>query len=67
MDKKLLAGENLRRLIKENNMSQQDFADDYHTDLRNVNRWINKGIKNVDTIQELADYFDVSFIEFFKE
>jgi transcriptional regulator with XRE-family HTH domain len=67
MDKRLLAGQNLRRLIKEHNLTQQTFADDFYTDLRNVNRWINNGIKDIDKIQELADYFDVSFFEFFKE
>lgn len=67
MDKRLLAGQNLRRLIKEHNLTQQTFADDFYTDLRNVNRWINNGIKDIDKIQELADYFDVSFFDFFKE
>lgn len=63
MDKALLAGKNLRRLIKENKQTQQTFADDYGTDLRNVSRWINeRKLTNIDTIQELADYF-----EFFKE
>lgn len=67
MDKRLLAGQNLRRLIKEHELTQQTFADDFHADLRNVNRWINNGIKDIDKIQEIADYFDVSFFEFFKE
>ena len=67
MDKKLLAGQNLRRLIKENGQTQQSFADDFYTDLRNVNRWINNGIKDLDKIQELADYFSVDFFEFLKE
>lgn len=67
MDKKLLAGQNLRRLIKEHNLTQQTFADDFYTDLRNVNRWINNGIKDIDKIQELADYFDVDFFDLLKE
>ena len=67
MDKRLLAGQNLRRLIKEHGLTQQTFADGFYTDLRNVNRWINNGIKDIDKIQEIADYFDVSFFEFFKE
>lgn len=67
MDKKLLVGQNLRRLIKENGQTQQSFADDFYADLRNVNRWINTGIKDIDKIQELADYFGVDFFEFFKE
>lgn len=67
MDKKLLAGQNLRRIIKENGQTQQSFADDFYTDIRNVNRWINNGIKDLDKIQEIADYFGVDFFEFFKE
>lgn len=68
MDKSLLTGRNLRRLIKENKLTQQTFADDYGTDLRNVSRWINeRKLTNIDTIQELADYFEVDFFEFFKE
>lgn len=68
IDKSLLTGRNLRRLIKENKLTQQTFADDYGTDLRNVSRWINeRKLTNIDTIQELADYFEVDFFEFFKE
>lgn len=62
-----ITGENLRRLLKENNMTQQSFADDYGLELRTVSRWINEEkLTNIMDIQALADYFDVSFTDFFR-
>ncbi len=58
------AGEALRRLIKENYATQQDFADDYHMEIRQVNRYINEGIAKVNTIQALAEFFHVDMMEF---
>lgn len=65
LSKRQLAGKNLRRLIKESGRTQQDFADEFGTELRNVNRYINEGIPKVDTIQEIAEFFKVDFGEFF--
>jgi len=70
MDKKnmnLVAGMNLRYLINENYASQEEFAYDFGVDVRTVNRYVNKGIGNIATIQELATFFDVDFLSFFKE
>ena len=61
-----IAGLKLRKLIQENYKSQQDFADDFGLDLRAVNRYINQGITKVPTIQELAMFFNIEFIDFFK-
>ncbi len=62
-----ITGKNLRRLLKENNMTQQSFADDYGLELRTVSRWINEEkLTNIMDIQALADYFDVSFTDFFR-
>ena len=62
-----ITGENLRRILKENNMTQQSFADDYGLELRTVSRWINEEkLTNIMDIQALADYFDASFTEFFR-
>ncbi len=56
----LVAGENLKRLIKESKYhTQEEFAFEFGTDVRTVGRWINKGIKNLDTIQQIADFFGV--------
>ncbi len=64
---KLRAGACLKRLIQENYASQEDFAYDYGLELRTVSRYVNSGINKVDTIQELAEFFGVSFAEFFAE
>ena len=62
-----ITGANFRRLLKENHMTQQAFADHYGLELRNVSRWINEEkLTNIMDIQALADYFDVPFSEFFK-
>lgn len=61
-----MAGEALRKLIQENYSSQEDFAYEYGADLRTVSRYINNGINKVNVIQELADFFGVSFTDFFK-
>lgn len=61
-----IAGENLKRLIKENYPSQEEFAFDYGTDVRTVSRYVNNGINKLDTIQELAYFFGVEYVDFFK-
>ncbi len=61
----LLAGKRLRLLIEENYATQEDFAYDYGMDLRTVSRYINSGISKVPTIQELAEFFNVPFTDFF--
>lgn len=60
-----LAGETLRYLIKKQFATQQDFADEYGTDIRTTSRYINEGINKVDVIQELAEFFDVDISFFF--
>ena len=60
-----IAGLKQRMLIQKNYKSQQEFADDYGLDLRVVNRYINQGITKVPTIQELAMFFNIEFIDFF--
>ncbi|HIU90934.1 MAG TPA: helix-turn-helix transcriptional regulator, partial [Candidatus Fimimonas merdipullorum] len=35
------------------------FAYEFGTDVRTVSRWINRGVKNLDTLQQLADFFGV--------
>lgn len=60
----LYAGEVLRRLIRENYTSQEEFAYEYHAELRTINRYINEGISKVRTLQELAMFFGVSMKEF---
>lgn len=59
------AGLKLRQLIRENYSTQEEFALDFGLEIRTVNRYINKGINKIDTIQELAEYFKIDFREFF--
>lgn len=59
------AGLFLKKLIQEYYSSQEDFAYDFGTDIRTVSRYVNNGINKVSTIQELAEFFRVSFQDFF--
>lgn len=60
-----IAGEKLRQLIEENYNTQEEFSLDYGMDLRTVSRYINTGINKVSAIQELAEFFNVNFNDFF--
>lgn len=62
-----IAGKTLRRLIQEYYPSQEEFSYEYGTDIRTVSRYINNGINKIDVIQELADFFDINFLDFFSE
>ena len=62
----LVAGANLKRLIKNSEYkTQEEFAFEFCTDVRTVGRWVNKGIKNLDTIQQIADFFGIDALAFF--
>lgn len=64
----LIAGQNLKRLIKENNYrTQEDFAYDYGAEIRTISRYVNQGINKIDVIQELAEFFEVPFEDFFRQ
>ena len=65
ISRQLKAGQKLRQLIQENFHTQEDFAERYGMELRTVNRYINQGINKIDIVQELADFFQVDFLEFF--
>ena len=59
----LVVGANLKRLIKESNCkTQEEFAHQFGTSPRNVGRWVNEGIKNLDIIQQIATFFDVDVL-----
>ena len=62
----LVAGANLKRLIKNSKYkTQEEFAFEFCTDVRTVGRWVNKGIKNLDTIQQIAAFFGIDALAFF--
>jgi hypothetical protein len=62
------AGKNLKNLIKESKFkTQENFAyEGIHVDPVTVRRWIAHGIKDVNTIQEIANIFGVDFMELLK-
>lgn len=60
------AGRVLRRLIKENYSSQEEFAYEFHGDLRTVQRYLSNGINRLDILQELANHFRVDLMYFLK-
>ena len=64
--KALKAGQKLRQLIQESSMTQEQCAERYSMDLRTLNRYINQGITKVATVEEMANIFDIDFIEFFR-
>lgn len=60
----LVVGANLKRLIKESSYkTQEEFAFQFGTSSRNVGRWINEGIRNLDIIQQIAIFFDVDVLD----
>ena len=60
------AGEVLRLLIQKNYSSQEEFANDFGTDIRTVNRYVNNGINKISVLQELAIFFNVDLVDFLK-
>lgn len=64
----LVAGANLKRLIKNSKYkTQEEFAFEFGTDVRTVGRWIRGGINSIATIQQIAAFFGVDALAFFSE
>ena len=63
---KKIAGENLRLLINHNYPNQAEFAYEFGAVEKTISRYVNDGINKLDTIQELAHFFGVEYIDFFK-
>ena len=57
-----VAGENLRRLMKERGMTQEDFAYEFGVSVRTVQRWVSGKIYDLRQIQQIADFFGVEAI-----
>lgn len=60
-------GAKLKRLISENYSSQEEFAFQFGADVRTISRYVNNGIDKISTIQDLAGFFNIAFMDFFKE
>jgi transcriptional regulator with XRE-family HTH domain len=54
-----IVGANLKRLIKNSNRTQAEFACDFGVDERTVRRWISGGVEKLHVVDELADFFGV--------
>lgn len=64
----LVAGANLKRLIKNSKYkTQEEFAFEFGTDVRTIGRWIRGGINSLATIQQIAAFFGVDALAFFSE
>ena len=59
----LVAGANLKRLLKETGRTQEDFADEFYYDVRTIRRWIRNGIDSISLIEKIADFFGVSVFD----
>ena len=61
MDPKLIVGANLKRAIKASIFrTQEKFAEEFCTDVRNVSRWCNEGIDSIDTVWKIAAFLNIS-------
>lgn len=53
------AGKNLKRLIKEHGLTQNQFADMIGTDPANLRKWLSHGINQLSTLEEIAKIFNI--------
>ncbi len=59
-------GAKLKKLMKENGLTQEEFADRFGTSPRTVRRWI-KDFPSLTTLEQLAGFFGVPVTDFFSE
>ncbi len=59
----VIAGKNLKRLIKDNGYTQENFANEFGTDPANLRKWISHGINKVSTIEQIAEFFDINVLD----
>lgn len=71
MSKKLLSevvGMNLKREIRQSRYrTQEEFAFEFGAEIRTVSRWVNGGLKNVDTIEEIEEFLEIEKLRLFTE
>ena len=61
------AGKNLKRIIKEQGYTQNDFADKFGTDPANLRKWLSHVINKISTIEQIADFFNISVWDILKQ
>ncbi len=60
----LVAGANLKRLIKESKYkTQEEFAFEFGADVRTVGRWVNQGIDKLSIIEQIAEFFGIDVLD----
>ena len=59
----VLAGRNLKKLMKKNGLTQVKFGEEFGVDERTVRSW-QKCIKYLDTIDQIAHFFNISTQDF---
>ena len=63
-----IAGENLKRLIKQTRYkTQEEFAFAFGAETRTLSRWLNQGIKDIDTLEQLANFISVNVVDLLKQ
>lgn len=63
-----IAGDNLKKVIKDSAYkTQEEFAYSFGAEIRTVSRWLNSGIKNLDTLQEIAEFLNLDVLSLLKE
>ena len=64
----LIAGINLKRLIQSSQYrTQENFAYEFGAEIRTVSRWLNTGVKNIDTLEEIAVFLKTDVFELLKK
>lgn len=51
------AGKNLKRIIKDHGLTQEQFAEKIHVDPTTLRRWLAHGIDKMSTIEEILRIF----------
>ncbi|MFI3163631.1 MAG: helix-turn-helix transcriptional regulator [Bacillota bacterium] len=65
ISRSLAAGQKLKSLIKTSQYrTQEEFAFAFSVNTRTVGRWVSEGINSLETIEQLADFFAIDFLDF---
>ena len=60
----LIVGIKLKRLIRSSRYrTQENFAYEFGAEIRTVSRWLNAGVKNIDTLEKNENFREVDVFE----
>ena len=57
------AGKNLKRIIKERGLTQEQFAKQMYVDPTTLRRWLAHGIDKMSTIEEIMKIFNIDVMD----